>query len=302
MQKSNIYEASDGTHIWYGTVGQGPPLVLCDGLACDGFIWPYVIDDFCERFTVIRWHYRGHGRSGDPANAGRLTVQDLCQDLRGILDELQLHEEVILAGHSMGVQLILQYAQLFPRQISALIPICGSYGRPLDTFHNSTVLKDALPYLERLVDWAPERLQRLWSTLAPQRFWYLLARRGELNPRLIQPSDFFPYLEHAGQMDLRIFLHVLRNLSEHDCGPFLEELQAPTLIIAAEHDTFTPLSRSLEMHERLPDSELVVLPGASHAGPLELPDAVNNAIYHCLERRGLMPREPVAQGEEGRLR
>ena len=289
MQTSDIYEADDGTHIWYGTVGQGPPLVLCDGLACDGFIWPYVIDDLCDHFTVVRWHYRGHGQSGDPADANRLTVQDFCADLRGVLTRLDMPRDVILAGHSMGVQLILQYAHTHPEQIAALVPICGSYGRPLDTFHNSTMLRDALPYLEWLVDWAPERVQRFWNAVAPQRFWYQVARRGELNPRLIQPSDFFPYLEHAGQMDLRIFLHLLRNLSEHDAGPFLEEILVPTLIIAAELDTFTPLARSLEMHERLPDSELVVLPGASHAGPLELPDAVSNAVVHFLQRRGLMP-------------
>ena len=74
MDHTGFYTAGDGTDIWYGTVGSGPPLVLCDGLACDGFIWPYLIDALVDDFMLIRWHYPAHGRSATPEELSTLRV------------------------------------------------------------------------------------------------------------------------------------------------------------------------------------------------------------------------------------
>ncbi|MFU8804331.1 MAG: alpha/beta fold hydrolase, partial [Bradymonadaceae bacterium] len=116
MDKSAYHIGHDGTRLWYGTVGKGPALVLCDGLACDGFIWPYVIDHFCDHFTIVRWHYRGHGGSDNPKIASHVKVEDFCEDLNGILAALDISSAVFM-GHSMGVQVILEYYRQFPEQV-----------------------------------------------------------------------------------------------------------------------------------------------------------------------------------------
>lgn len=286
MRTSDFLTAADGTAIWYGTTGTGPPLVLCDGFACDGFIWPYVIDHFHEEFTIVRWHYRGHGRSATPEDLHRLTIEDLCADLLAVLDALEL-DQAILAGHSMGVQVILQAFGLFPERVRALIPVCGTFERPLDTFRDSDLLARALPYMEHAAEIAPQVLQRLWETMLPSRASYVFSHLAELNPRLVHGEDFRPYLEHAGRMDLRVYLGMLHHLAQHSTAELLPTIDIPTLIIAAEHDSFTPLYRSEEMQQRIPGSDLVILPGASHAGPIELPDTVNGAIEKFALKHGL---------------
>ena len=287
MDRTDFFTADDGTSLWYGTVGDGPPLVLCDGLACDGFIWPYVIDHFVDHFTIVRWHYRGHGASDTPDDPEDVTMEQFCSDLDRLLDVLDI-DAPILAGHSMGVQVILAFAGYRAHRVRALIPICGSYKRPLDTFHGSDLLRRALPYLKGLLHAAPETVQSVWKALLPRQFWYQFAvQAAEVNGRLLRQRDFLPYLEHAAEMDLDFFLALLSVLSNHSTEDHLRDIDAPTLIVAGENDTFTPLFRSSEMAEMIPKSRLVVVPGGTHVAPLELPDLVTAAMDQFFDEHNL---------------
>lgn len=288
MQRSLFVPSHDDTSIWCGTTGEGPALVLCDGFACDGFIWPYIIDEFCEHFTVVRWHYRGHGRSEPPADRSRLSIEDVCGDLEVVLDALEI-DHAILAGHSMGAQVILQSYEDFPERVDALIPICGTFERPLDTFRNSDLLARLLPYLEMAADALPNALQTLWSATVNTQLSYVLAHLTELNSNLVNGEDFRPYLEHTATMDVQIYMGMLHYLAEHSAAHILPTIDVPSLIIAGEFDSFTPLERSEKMHQMMRGSEMVVLPGAGHAGPIELPDAVTGAIEKFLLRHDLAP-------------
>lgn len=288
MERSHYLTAPDGTQIWYGTVGRGPALVLCDGLACDGFIWPYVIDRFIDDFTIVRWHYRGHGASSVPKHPEKISLDQMCDDLALVLDALEI-DQAILAGHSMGVQVILNFCETHQERVRALIPICGSYKHPLDTFHGSDLMRRVLPYLRRAVDSAPQAIQRTWETVLPRQIWYKVAvQAAEVNGQLLRQQDFLPYLEHASRMDLNFFLSLLSALSLHSAEELLSEIAVPALVIAGENDTFTPMYRSVEMSEMLPNSQLVVVPQGTHVAPLEMPDLVNEAMETFLIKHGLL--------------
>jgi pimeloyl-ACP methyl ester carboxylesterase len=292
LERTGYHVAPDGTQLWWGAIGKGPlTLVLNDGFACDGFIWPYLIDHFHEDFQLIRWHYRGHGQSQAPLDDDAHGIENIVDDLHGLLDALEVDRAVLL-GHSMGVQVILQYAGLHPDRVEALVPICGTYKRPLDTFHDNDRLMTLLPFLDRIVNAAPDQVQTIWETLTPSRFSKLLSR-VEINARLVRTNDFLPYLEHVAQMDVQVFVRMLRRLAEHSAEDVLHAIGSPTLVIAGEHDTFTPLYRSEEMSELIPASELLVVPSGTHVAPLELPELVNSAIEKFLLQRVLGHRAHV---------
>lgn len=280
MERTGFFEAEDGTPIWWGTVGRGPTLVLCDGFACDGFIWPYVIDHFHEDFRIVRWHYRGHGQSGVPRDDQAVDIDQLCRDLHGLLRAIDA-DDVVLAGHSMGVQVTLQYASMYPDDVRALVAICGTYKRPLDTFHNNDLLKTALPYIDRVVNAAPDQLQSIWEALSLSRF-SKFASRVEINPRLVRQTDFLPYLEHVALMNVQVFVRMLKELAEHSTEDLLPHIVVPALVIAGELDTFTPMYRSEELATLLPGGELLVVPSGTHIAPLEIPELVNGAIEKFL--------------------
>src|SRR5437868_11299376 len=153
---SGFAEAPDGTRIHWSVTGQGAPaLVCCDGIGCDGFAWKYIVRDFAPTHRIVRWHYRGHGRSGVPADRSRVTFEDICDDLSAVLAATQTQEAVLL-GHSMGVQVALEHHKRFPQQVLGLVLICGSHGLPLDTFHDSRMLKNVFPSLLNAADKWPQ--------------------------------------------------------------------------------------------------------------------------------------------------
>lgn len=107
----------------------------------------------------------------------------------------------------------------------------------------------------------------------------------ELDAERIQEADFERYWEHASLMDPEVFLPMLQHAGRHDARAFLPEIRVPTLVVAAEHDTFTPMPLAEEMAAAIRDAELVVIEEASHAAPVEQPDLIAEYIEDFLAER-----------------
>lgn len=61
-------------------------------------------------------------------------------------------------------------------------------------------------------------------------------------------------------------------------GEGLDRIQAPTLVIAGEHDPTVPPSLAEELAGRIPGARLAVLDAAAHLANLEQPDAFNRLL------------------------
>jgi pimeloyl-ACP methyl ester carboxylesterase len=271
---SGFAEASDGTRIHWSAVGSGSPaLVCCDGIGCDGFAWKYLVRDFAPRHRIIRWHYRGHGRSGIPTDSRRVGFDDISSDLQAVLEATGTPRAVLL-GHSMGVQVALEHHRRHPDQVLALVLMCGSHGLPLDTFHDSKALKILLPSMISAAEKYPQAMNLIWRFAAGGELAYQIATHLEVNRKLVNREDFTPYFRHLSGMDPRLFLGMLRHASEHTAFDHLPHVEVPTLVVAGTDDTFTPYWLSEEMHARIPRSELLTVPGGTHVAPIEHPELI----------------------------
>ena len=269
---SRRFTAEDGTELAYRSIGEGPLVILCDGIGCDHYVWPYIRSSLEQSFQVIEWNYRGHGQSERPDNLDALRIENHADDLRELVRHLG-DEQIILLGHSMGVQVILEFFGRYPEKTRALVPICGSFQYPLDTFRGSSQFKlNVFPHMFRLMTEESHGFSMLWRQTFPSNLAWRLACLLELNGRLVQREDFQPYLEHMAHMDIDLFARTLKAASEHSADPYLERIDVPTLIFAAEKDGFTPASVSETMAERIAEAELCVVPGASHSAPIEVPE------------------------------
>jgi 3-oxoadipate enol-lactonase len=65
-----------------------PPLVLSSSLGTDHRMWDGQMEAFIQDFRVIRYDGRGHGQSDAPE--GPYTIEDLAQDVLGLMDELHV--------------------------------------------------------------------------------------------------------------------------------------------------------------------------------------------------------------------
>lgn len=290
--------APDGTAIWWAVLGveRGePPFVLLDGIGCDGFVWRRLIPAWARRRRIVRLHLRGHGGSGVPRGYRHLAVEDLADDVARVLDAAGIGRAVI-AGHSMGSQVALEVHRRHPARVAALLLVCGGPGHLLDTFHDAPHLKNVFPYAKELVERFPAVARTVVGKLLPTDLAFQVASRLELDSTRARREDIMPYLSHLGRMDPLVFVKMLDAASRHDASGHLPFVNVPALVVAGSEDRFTPPRLSVAMAARLPDAELFVVDGGSHAAPVEQPAAVRLRVERFLRRHGLAASGTAAPG------
>lgn len=281
-----IHATDDGAPLWFESRGEpgAVPVVLNDGLGCDGFIWRYLWEPLTARRRVLHWNYRGHGRSGVPPDDTRIGMEYITDDLARLMDAQQL-ESAVIFGHSMGVQVCLEFHRRHRARVKGLVLICGSYGTPLDTWHDHTLMRVAFPRVLKLVEKAPGMAKAITSRLLNTQLAVEFGIRTELNPELMKHNDFAPYMEHLAKMHPLYFVRTLDSLKDHSAWDHLAHVDVPTMVIGGEGDKFTPVWLSQRMAEHIPDAEYVYVPGGTHTAPLERPGLVNAAIDRFLRER-----------------
>ncbi len=296
-----VVDAADGTPlvVRHWPHGTGPTLVLCDGLGCDGYAWPYVLSRFAGERPIFHMQWRGHGESGVPSDIDSVRLAVIVEDLSAALMAFGIDDAVLL-GHSMGVPIALECwrarnEKRFAAQIAGLSLLCGVFENPISTWHGKFADHAPTPIgnvaMNILFDRASQtaiaswhRLEKLWKRLASTDWAYHAAVQGELNPPYVKEDDFRPYLEHLQRMDMRVFFRLARDMREHSARDVLGSIDAPTLIVGGARDKFAPPHIAEQMHRAIRNSELLMMVEGSHAAPIEQPRLVERALLRLLER------------------
>ncbi len=263
--------------------GTGPALLFSDGLLCEGHIWKYLIPALREDFRCIHWNYPGHGRSGEPSPFDDLSPERLADDAATVLDHTGA-PDVVAVGHSLGVQVSLELWRRHPERVRALVLVCGSPGRLIETFHQSSMLGYALPLLDAATRFLPRQVNEIWRRLPFGASLRLALLTREVNPRLIRNADLADYLGRLSRVDFRVALRMAAAAGRHDATGYLGEIRAPTLVVAGEEDRFTPPERSRQLAESIPGAELLLVRGGTHSLPIEMPDLFSLAVRRFLEQ------------------
>jgi pimeloyl-ACP methyl ester carboxylesterase len=285
----SFVEADDGTRLYVRQKPSEAPLcaVLCDGIACDGFIWRYLADDLQPTAQVVHWNYRGHGRSAAPTDPDAIDMAALVADLNTVRRQ-HTKGPTILLGHSMGCQVALEGYRKQPDQLVGLVLLCGAPGRITHTFKGTEALAQALPRLIERVRKRPRFARALWSNFPPEVATRIALATGEVDGAAIQPADLLAYTEHVANLDLLMFLRMLQAVGEETAEDMLSTVQVPVLIIAGELDTFTPPHLAQKMAASLPHSELMLVEAATHVVPIERRRQVGDRIRTFVNER-VMP-------------
>jgi pimeloyl-ACP methyl ester carboxylesterase len=178
----------------------------------------------------------------------------------------------------MGCHVALEAYHQRPERILALVLICGSSGRLTQTFRGNDWLARVLPRLVQVTESHPGLMRGLWSRIPVQAALKVALATGEVAKELLDPDDLVPYLEHATHMDLLLFLRMLQAAGDYSADAFLGTVDVPALVIAGEADTFTPYRLAKEMASALPKGQFLMIPGATHAAPLEHREMVGQRI------------------------
>jgi pimeloyl-ACP methyl ester carboxylesterase len=185
----------------------------------------------------------------------------------------------------MGCQVILEFANRYPELTGGLVPMFGTFGRPLDTFFDFSKSRAIFDVLYKVAALGGRSGTRMMLPLYASPLAFKVGGlTGLVDRHYALEQDIRKYLEHLLHMDTRVFLRMVSLLADHDLTDVLPDIKVPALVIAAEKDVFTPLHRSRLMAELLPNSELMILAEGSHAAIVEHPQTINRRIDRFLDR------------------
>ena len=273
----------DGTQLFYSVEGEGKPLIFCYGLVCSSLHWTYQIEHFRRTHRSVWFDYRGHQNSDIPKDLKSLTLENMAKDVVAILDELKIKDAVLL-GHSMGVNVVLEFCRRYPDRVAGMILANGTPRRPLETLFRSNSFQSLFKGMKAVYKKAPELFSFFWKSQPSNPLSRTLVSLCGFNPHLTPQADIELYIQQVAEMDPAILIHLMEGYENYDSLAWLPTLNTPTLILAGENDRIIPLEQQELIHQLIPKSELEVIRHGSHCPQMDLPDLVNQKIEAFLNR------------------
>jgi pimeloyl-ACP methyl ester carboxylesterase len=248
----------DGVDIRYEVTGTGePPLVFVHGWSCDRSYWRGQVGHFAREHRVVTIDLAGHGESGGDREAW--TMPAFGDDVVAVVEKLRL-EDVVLIGHSMGGDVIVETALRLRRRVAALVWV-DVYSKLGGSGH-----RDADEFME------------------PFRRDFVTATRDFVRTRLCEGASDAELVEWIAadmssaprEIALDAMRHVITNEDAILSG--LRELDVPFFAINPDHRPTD--AESLRRH----GVEPVVMSGVAHFLMLEDPAGFNRLLREVLER------------------
>jgi pimeloyl-ACP methyl ester carboxylesterase len=200
-----------------------------------------------EHFRVYLPERRAHGRTADVP--GPITYEIMAQDTIAFIEAVGIGR-AHLVGWSDGALVGLLVALWRPELVGKLVLMAQSVN---------------------------------WEGVRPEMASFV----GNMTKEMLPPhlTQAYEALSPDGPDHLEAVLHKMLALWNTDPAfPLsdLERISAPALVLAADDDFSLSIEHAAAMQRALPDSQLAVVPGASHAVPLEKPELVNRLILDFL--------------------
>lgn len=236
---------------------------------------------FKKKYTVIWFDYRGHHRSDTPPRPEQLTIENMAHDIECLLDELKI-PKVTLLGHSMGVNVVLEFYHRCSERVQAMVLANGSARGPLETLLRSNILQIAFPYIFKLYKKYPKIANLVWKTQGKSKITPWIVGQLGFNPNLSKPEDIETYVRMVSEMDMIITLQLLKDYETYDATPWLHRISVPTLIISGESDMIIPREAQEIMHQLIPNSRYELVRHGSHCPQMDIPELANIIIERFL--------------------
>lgn len=265
------YVELEGARIHYSREGQGPPVVLVQGVGVIGNGWKPQIEGLRDRYSLITIDNRGIGRSTSDAPP---TVEAMAADVLAVADAEQF-DRFHLAGHSMGGVIAQQVALQATSRVVSLGLLCtflkGRQGTMIAPAMLGTAIRSRI---------GTRRMRRrAFVELVMTRDYLATRDRDRLCGEL---ADLFG-------RDLAdsppIIMQQLRAMGRFDASSRLAALEhVPTLVISAEHDCIAQPKHGRALAAAIPGARYVEIPGAGHAVVIQKADEINALLREHLAR------------------
>jgi len=254
----------NGNEVYYELHGKegAPWLTLSHSLACSVRMWDEQIATFKDRFRILAYDTRGHGQSAAPA--GDYTLEQLADDLKGLLDHLKI-TQTHYCGLSMGGMIGQTFALKYPGRLQTLVLADTSSRIPPEV---------GQMWEDRIKTAQSQGMQALVQPTLER--WFTPAYRDAHPETMKRVGALIANTPVPG------YVGCCRAIPKLDLTARLKEITVPIQIIVGADDQGTPVAMSKAIHDNAPGSRLDILPSAAHLSNIEQPKAFDRALGEFL--------------------
>lgn len=259
---------------YYEQTGAGSPLVLIHGAFADASMWDPQWQFFANKYQLLRYDLRGHGRTG-PSALQQYTIDTFADDLVILLESLDIRQPVI-CGQSFGGIVAQALAVRHPGSLRALI------------LSSSMVAIDLTPMDKLLCNvifpkWAMLLAIRLLTVRRYVRFSLWLGRLTKGKQFLSKDPARQDYLQQCMlHMESHEYLKIWSALYNFHRLP-LERITCPTLVLNGELEPKGMFAHSQTIRRLIPQANAEIIPAVHHASNMDNPQAFNRAMQSFLD-------------------
>lgn len=248
------YAPVNGIDLYYEVHGAnhpGPPLILLHGgVHTFHLSFGALLPELSAGRRVIGVELQGHGHTADTERP--FSIQQCAEDVVALLDHLGI-DQADFFGFSLGGLVSTEVATSRPERVGRMV-LAATHFHP-DAYYPEITAPEQnsprLPTEEEGASW-----HQAYTEVAPD------------------PDHFFAFLEKIQP-------------AVHDMKPWTDEQLArmtmPILMVIGDTDFIRP-EHMVEMHNRLPDSRLAILPGTRHTEVVTRTDLVLPMLTTFLRR------------------
>lgn len=297
MYSTFMFTSADGTELlgWTND-GDGPAVVVCNGLGVPPEAWPRLLDPHCG-YRVVGWNHRGGLGSGRPADPERIRVEDHVADALALMAHTGI-DRALLVAWSAGVNVSFEIAAEHPEKVAGMLMCAGVPGGTYDAaFSTLMVPKPLRRSSGLLVSHTGRLLGRPLTMLAralPKgpAFAEILRHSGFMLPSA-QTKDIVPWIRGFLEHDFEWYFQLMVAAAEHEpMDPSF--VTCPITVVAGGFDVMTSMRDVVAFAQKIEHAEVHVL-HATHFVPLEFPDEVMAMLDGLLLRSDLTAPADLAE-------
>ncbi|WP_226065042.1 alpha/beta fold hydrolase [Kaistella polysaccharea] len=249
IQRNNVHVKGKGTQV----------MLFAHGFGCDQNMWRFVAPAFEEDYKVVLFDHVGAGNSDLSAYTTEKysELEGYAADLVEICEEMEL-KDVIFVGHSVSSIIGMIASLQSPSLFKSLIMVSPSPSYINEGDYVGGFTREQITELLEALD----NNHLGWSmTMAP----VIMANpeRGELAEEL---SNSFCRTNPDIAKDFA------RTTFFSDKRDLLPKVEIPTLILQCSDDVIAPEEVGIYMHEKIKDSQLVIMEATGHCPNLSAPE------------------------------
>lgn len=266
--------AGVSTAYWvYDMPGATRTIVMVHGFRGDHHGLEPIVAEMTEPYRVIIPDLPGFGASSD--FTGPASIDMYARWLSLFVAEVSPQKDTFIVGHSFGsIVVSAAIAGGLPARSAALInPIAANALKG-----PRGVMTRLAVFYYQLAAWLPEKMgfALLRNAVIVRIMSVTMAKTKDSDLRAWIHDQHDRYFSHFNTREG--VLSAFRTSVGTDVSMYVSALKLPLLLIVAERDDITALPQQVALHERLPQSEIVVVPEVGHLVHYEAPDFAASAI------------------------